>query len=259
MKDYEMFEWLKKRKKITILGSCVSRDIMEYIDSDRLEIGVYIARTKVASQLSSSLNVEECQIDLSSAFQKRLVLNDLNKTTFDKLNNLESEFCVIDYIDERFKLIKINDSYITKSNEILRSNWLPSRCEEMQYSYENGQWLLEGENLDTYLKKYLDKVVLYFKPNNIILHKAYMVNSYLDKEKNIRLFDQASLKANEKVNEMLDYMYNFTENYLEKAKIIDLCNKYVADEENKWGLATMHYQKEYYVEAAKMVCKYMKL
>lgn len=86
-----------------------------------------------------------------------------------------------------------------------------------------------------------------------------MVNNYIDINGERKSFSSPYIKNNEKVNEMLKYMYDYTEYYLKKAKIIDLCGEFDADENHKWGLATMHYQKEYYEEAAKMIKKYARL
>lgn len=58
---------------------------------------------------------------------------------------------------------------------------------------------------------------------------------------------------------MLKYMYDFTEKYVKRLKVIDISDKYSADENHKWGLAPMHYQQEYYYEAAKLIRKYMKI
>lgn len=250
------------KSKITILGSCVSRDIFEFLDVDRYEISQYFARTKVISQLSPPLMVDGEEVNLQSDFQKRLVLNDLNKTEFDIISDESGDFCIIDYIDERFNFIKINDTCITKSNELMNCGWLKERkYTEHQYFLRRNIWWVtdSNERLEDYLKLYLDKILNYYKRKKVIIHKAYMLDYYLDKNGKIRTFSKAHLVNNHKVNMMLKYMYDYTEYYLQKAKIIDISEKYKADENHKWGLATMHYQKEYYYEAAELLKKYISL
>ena len=63
----------RRKKKIIILGSCVSRDILEFVTVHGWELILYTARTKIVSQLSSSYGVKENEICLSSDFQKKLV------------------------------------------------------------------------------------------------------------------------------------------------------------------------------------------
>lgn len=146
--------FLKRRRKraFTILGSCVSRDVMEYMDRDLYEISLYIARTKIVSQLSFPLCVNESEINLSSAFQKRLVIYDMNKRQFELMPENRGDYGIIDYIDERFNLLQIDDTYITKSNELVRSGWLGDKSyTEMQYRLEGSSWKAAGRALEEYL------------------------------------------------------------------------------------------------------------
>lgn len=116
-----------------------------------------------------------------------------------------------------------------------------------------------GGILEEYLKRFLDQILQNYGPGKIILHKAYMVDHYIDKNGERKSFSSPYIKNNSKINEMLQYIYDYTKNYFKKAKIIDLCGQYSADECHKCGLATMHYQKEYYEAAAEMIKKYAKL
>lgn len=255
-----MFYFGSKKKAVTILGSCVSRDIFEYLDSDKLEIEQYFARTKIVSQLSAPMNVQEDEINLQSKFQRHQVLNDLNKQQFHIIGRNREHYCVIDFIDERFQLIKISGTYITKSNELINSGWLAGKeYTEEQYRLEDHEWRIADERLEEYLKNYLDGLLDLFRPNRIIIHKAYMVDCFIDKDGERKMFNKPYLNSNQKNNELLKFLYKYTEHYLKKAKSIDLCHKYDADEKHKWGLSPMHYQEEYYVEAAKLIKEYIKL
>lgn len=257
-----MISFSRKQKRVTILGSCVSRDTMEYIPRGKWEINLYAARTKVVSQLSVPLNVPECEILLDSQFQKRIVLNDLNKQQFLQLEKEKRDWCIIDYIDERFSLVKISNTFITKSGELVKSEWLRNKVFlETQYMKDSmGNWKIEEKLLEGYMKEFLDKILCLYKRNKIILHKAYMVNEYIDKKGGgQRNFGENIIENNRKINEMLKYMYDFTEKYVKRLKVIDISDKYSADENHKWGLAPMHYQQEYYYEAAKLIRKYMKI
>ncbi len=135
----------RRKKKIIILGSCVSRDILEFVTVHGWELILYTARTKIVSQLSSSYGVKENEICLSSDFQKKLVLNDLNKEQFNIIKFCKPDFCIIDFIDERFNLIKYAGSFLTKSNELVNSGWLQNKeFKEFQYTYCDGNWKLGG-------------------------------------------------------------------------------------------------------------------
>lgn len=267
-----MHNW-RRKKSITILGSCCSRDIFEYLSADSYDITLYIARTKIVSQLSSPVVIEK-ELDLSSSFQRRLVMNDLLKSQWDSLNQLHGTFCIIDFIDERFNLIKINTggnnssgktTFITKSNELINSGYLTDKhYSEMQYICIDSRWQIDGQDLDRYIETWLQSILNYYRPAKIILHKAYLVDHFINKDGQIETFSKQHLVYNEKTNDLLHYLYDYTEQYLNKAlfqkiRTIDLCDKYYADETHKWGIAPMHYQSAYYIEAADLIKGYMKL
>lgn len=48
-------------------------------------------------------------------------------------------------------------------------------------------------------------------------------------------------------------MYQYIQTELKCPNVIDECLDYKADENHKWGLAPMHYQKEYYEEIVELV------
>lgn len=242
---------VKKKTSVSILGSCVTRDIFEYVAPEKYEIKHYFARTKIVSQLSPPLDCSEKDIALESAFQKKQVLNDFQKSQFGKLSASVSDCCIIDYIDERFSLIKVDKTYVTKSNELVLSGWLDTKSyKERQYKFWGNKWRLGYKDLGEYVKRYLDQVASCFEESDLIIHKAFMVNTYLDKSGKRYSFDTPYLDYNKRVNDMLEFLYDFSISYLPGVKVIDLCDRYCADAEHKWGLSPMHYQKEYYVEAA---------
>lgn len=258
-----MLYFRRRKKKAVILGSCVSRDMMEFITDQDWELVLYTARTKIVSQLSPSYSVEENEVCLSSAFQRKMVLNDLNKDQFKIIEMNKADFCVIDFIDERFNLIKYAGSFLTKSNELVNSGWLKDKeYEELQYVFCENDWRIGGgysQKLEDYLQVYLDCLLRYFKQNKIVLHKAYFLDTYIDSQGNEQCFQKSIINNNKRNNEMLEYMYNYVETYMKKIKVIDICSKYSACEKHKWGLAPMHYQQKYYKEAAEILVKHMKL
>ena len=257
----------KGKKSVTILGSCCSRDIFEYLDKASYDINLYIARTKLVSQLSEPFSPVD-GLNLSSSFQRRLVFNDLEKTQWEDLQKSSGDCCVIDFIDERFNLLKIqmnaSSTYITKSNELVNSGFLINKkYQEVQYKFKNNRWKIETADLDIYLDHFLRKILALYKNKKIVLHKAYMQDTYIRKDGSRKPFSPAVTVNNHQVNFMLDYLYSYTENFFRKNHrrfyTIYLCDKYLASESHKWGLAAMHYQEDYYREAADLIKDYFSL
>lgn len=104
--------------KIDVFGGCVSRDVFNFCHESSLKVGTYIARTSLFSLFYTPLAYNDVNIDLSSNFQKRMVENDIFKTTFSKLKLSDSSYILVDFVGSvRFRLAKIGSTYVTYSSE----------------------------------------------------------------------------------------------------------------------------------------------
>lgn len=87
--------------KIAIFGSCVSRDLVEFMPNS--EVAVYIARQSVTSHLSPH-GTDNADLDsLSSQFQLRMVRGDLSGNGIASICEQASDIdlVLVDLIDER--------------------------------------------------------------------------------------------------------------------------------------------------------------
>lgn len=247
---------------ISIFGSCVSRDMLEYDSPKHIELKTYIARQSIVSAVSSEIKCKKEDIQLESEFQKRLVFNDLTKKTFETLKNDQSTFIIIDLIDERFKLVTYDNSFATLSNEMLASKYFgekPLIVDKILGSFEKtNEYYVQDIALETYIDLFCEKITSIYEQQKIIIHKAIMLNEYVTKEGDLKKFLPSQLSNNKKINQMLEYMYNCLKRKLPNAFTIDVCDKFHADENHKWGLAPMHYQQEYYDCALSYIYRYLK-
>lgn len=242
-------------KKLDIFGSCVTRDVFAYGMRDSVKLGEYIARQSVTTIFAAPVIYEEGEIErLNSSFQKRMLKNDLEKTTFSKLQSSKGDYIVIDFIDERFYTIKFRNTYLTYSAELMMSGYLEGKKYRV---LDKRKWF--NKNL---VFRLYDKIALFAKEleniygeGGIIIHRAMIKDEYLDRQGKLQKFSKPYLEDNKKTNELLNNMYNELEKNLAKPYIIDVADSYYADEKNKWGLATMHYQEEYYLDVAKKIEK----
>ena len=87
--------------KIAIFGSCVSRDTAEFMPE--AEVLAYVARHSVTSLESPHGTAGIDLSDLNSAFQKRMVTNDLHGSGLERIVNNASDLDVVllDLVDER--------------------------------------------------------------------------------------------------------------------------------------------------------------
>ena len=242
------------KKTIGIFGSCISRDILAYKQNDFLELKEYIARESIVSALSLPIDCSPQDFHIDSAFQKRMVLHDFKKDGLDVLKRCGCEYLLIDFIDERFPLIKIRNSYVTASNELMTSRYFfaDQKLKYIKYTSKNiafrKKYYIESANLDYYLDLFCERIREIVPVDHIILHKAYFSKLYLSKDQKICLFAKNIQNYCKDLNQRLKYMYSYVEKKLPGILVLDLCDRFTANENHKWGLAPMHYQDEYYVE-----------
>lgn len=100
---------MTEQTRVLIFGSCVSRDPFNRVDPDNPAFVVvdYFARSSMASiGLAPLKGVDVTPIP--SVFQRRMVNRDLRKTLLPSLESLEYDVLLVDFIDDRFKLIVTN-------------------------------------------------------------------------------------------------------------------------------------------------------
>lgn len=241
---------------ISIFGSCVSRDIFNFDLNNIFSIKTYVARQSIISAVSPPIPCNLEDINLKSKFQRESVYNDFIKNTFKLFENDGSSYILIDLIDERFNLLKYNEnnieSYITYSSLLQESGYI-GKINDIGKGVERKRRLLPWKEFfldDIKVSKYMDsfceKIVSIYSSEKIILHKGKLLNYYKDNVGNIVKFSASQVNKNKKVNELINYMYDYLEGYFGNCLLIDFCENYCADESHVWGLAPMHYQKEYY-------------
>jgi Family of unknown function (DUF6270) len=227
-------------KDVTILGSCVTRDAFELTTGD-YNIEHYFARTSFLSLTSPPLDIKEEDILLESPFQRRCVYNDLTKQFFNLTKEKKSDIIIIDLIDERFNLLKIGESYITRSNEFANAKLI--RDYESTLIKRNIDFRSEWtEAAESFIIQLLDK----YRPEEIIIHKTLWQEYYLDSKGNKQRYEQ---KINEIThhNRLLESYYEFLEERFPEIKVIDMAAEpYLASEEHKWGLSPFHFEENYY-------------
>lgn len=236
-----------RKKTINIFGSCVSRDLLEFGKENNFSLKSYSARSSVVSAVSEPVKVQEGELSLASKFQKQQVLRDISKSLWKELSENPSDYLMIDFIDERFSLGKYKNTYVTLSNEFVESHFLEKQYTIIERKKEGANYFIEEKLLHTYLDEFLDRVLVQYKPAQIILHRAKHVDKYISKNGRVKKFSKVYLQYNQKMNDMLDYMYDYVEKRLPECISLDFGAEYYADENHKWGLSTMHYEGDYYI------------
>lgn len=221
--------------KICIFGSCVSRDIFRIVTGS-YEFNYY-ARTSLISAVSAPLPINESDIQLGSAFQRKMVVQDFQKDFMESTNQFKPDIVIIDFIDERFDLFKYNNAYVTRTNEFVNGKVETLYTFEQVPRFQESTHELWEQSCEMFVKKLLEVV----PEDKIYLHEAYWAEGFLDGD-GITLFEnQDEILRN---NEMLARYYSHFKKLCPGATIVSADR--VSDVNHVWGKSPMHFTEDYY-------------
>ena len=236
------------KPSLSIYGSCVSRDILAIANDTKFELRAYIARQSVISAVAPKIARGKIPLHNPSSFQMRAVECDLWKDAFQVLKASRSDYLLLDMIDERFPLFPLFGSYATASNEFYESAPKQYRSvEKLEKHLKDGELYFGEQCAENAVKEFCARLGEIYRPEQIILHYATMVDQYRTKSGQIKSFPFYQLNANHRLNAVVETIYSRIQSYLPGVHVIREVDGMVADEGHKWGLAPMHYEQEYYV------------
>ena len=270
-----------KTVKIDIIGSCVTRDAFEIIkrmdDVNNYIINNYISKASIISLLSEKIEKLSYSLDINKMtnWELRQIKYDLDKNWFHILKNSDSDIIIIDLIDERYDLYKINNSYITKSNILQKSQFkVDAKLELVKRNSIECQELWEK-----FSEIFIDLLLSLNK--EVIIHKAFWKETYVNNKINRSLNNKfyiknilyslyysklGEFKSKNKTfrksvcnnikmnNNILNNYYRTFENRTE-FKFIEVETDCKADRGHIWGLSPFHYEENYYKEFIKKLDK----
>lgn len=235
------------KRTLSIYGSCVSRDILTIANDTKFDLKAYVARQSVISAVAPKIPDGTIPLQNSSAFQLRMVESDLRKDAFEILKANQSDYLLLDFIDERFPLLSLFGSHITASSEFYESAPKKYRSvTKLEKSLRDGLLYLGDDCVEAAVKEFCTKLREIYAPEQIIVHCALMVDQYRSSSGQLKPFDPAKIHANHRINAVMETMYSRIQSYLPGVHVIREVDGMAADENHKWGLAAMHYQPEYY-------------
>lgn len=109
--------------RVFVYGGCVSRDVLSLPDSKgEFRLAGYVARTSLASQVCPPWRDDETLRNISSDFQRRMVLIDMEKSLFKLIERSDFDVLLMDLMVDRLPLVRLGGARVaTKSNEFYKA------------------------------------------------------------------------------------------------------------------------------------------
>ena len=228
--------------QFTIYGSCVTRDIFSILDLDEM-VANYRARCSIHSYTSAPIAKSDIP-DLSriiSNFQQRMVQMDFTKPLLPSDPHLP---IIVDFIDERFNVLKFLNSMVTASKEF---NSIATDDKRFSKAFSR------GKDEEKEFRSACDRFLSMHPSTPIILHCArYATQGKVNGE-------LVLLENQERIKNMNANLEMYERIFIEKVSPMGIIKVpsalEIANSEHIWGLAPFHYIDKYYEEALSQLKK----
>lgn len=235
--------------KFVIFGSCVTRDVFEFVDKAACVLVRYFARSSLGSAYAEG-KVEEVDVGgISSAFQRGVVCADLNKDFRGFLDSGDFDCLIYDPIDERFDLLLLEGERVCTLSSELRQVYegkgdvggrrLKSGSEEFYSHWDNG-WSAFIAQLDSLGKRAALRINKVFWAERTAAGDDFRPS-----------YDAAGIKS---ANEFLGRIYLRMLRDIPQEQFFEFPQELmVGASEHKWGKSPFHYVEAYYSSLASVL------
>ena len=232
--------------KVGIIGSCVTRDAFEFTESDFDVKGSYFPRASLISLISEPIDTSTLEIKTDQQWIKWVLTNDYNKSSISQLKQKSPQVICIDLIEERYDLISVGNSYLTKSDEFQKYNSITSNISDAQ-TIKRGSDIAEELFFDKALH-FCKRINETFPDALIIIHEAQYCNYYRENGQ-LKKFSEKKCYINSLTNSRLNAYYTLLKENIKNSISINIDDQLcISCKHHKWGLSPFHYIDEYYAE-----------
>jgi hypothetical protein len=235
---------------IAILGSCVSRDAINFIEG--LKVSTYLARMSLISLYAKPWAFEATEDELivegKGEFENRMLRHDLCKTASEALRSSEPAPLLIDFIDERFDVFVDGETALTRSTPLMLTKYGKALAGPDVYRRHHARTLPLWE-------KAADRFLADIAGRKVILHRALWASHYRnDDTGEICSFDDKDLESVALHNRLLDHYYDYIEQRHGSVVSIRPEPEFVySDFAHRWGRDFFHFSPDYYGDIAKKI------
>lgn len=220
------------KQPVFIYGSCVTRDAFALTRAPG--VADYVARSAIISAMNQPPEVLPegfSPSNLSSAFQRRMVEWDIKKQLLSRLGEAYHGLVVIDLIDERLAVAKVNGGFVTQSSEATNAGLRIDDEDLMKISDPNfmKEWTLAARKLTEHLAG-----------ERVVINRVFWAR---EDQNGVDLRERFSVEIN---NKILEEMYDFLESNMTCEVIRYPEDLLVADSHHHWGLSPFHFTHDMY-------------
>jgi hypothetical protein len=235
--------------RLLIVGSCVSRDILNFVSAAQFALADYYARSSLASLATAAIEAEahDMLAAIESPFQRRMVARDFHKSILQELKSQRFDLLLLDLIEERFDLYEMRPgSLVTVSSELFSSGLIPAS------ERASGKWISSGSRQHrAYWLQGLEKLFAQLDAiglqDRVIVNRVFWAERFADGSPLPSCFAPAAIAQ---ANDCLAWMYGELERLVAPQRWLRFTEAMLrSSRQHRWGVAPYHYGDAYYLGA----------
>lgn len=250
------------KKTVSVIGSCVCRDLFMG-DKENFEYRTDIRFSSPISMLAKPVDfihidfehLTKKAMDVNGNWFKKTLINDINKTAFEALQEKHGDYLIVDMVEARMNLATIH--WPNQDNSLIVSN---SGLFRKHYRYNLSKNIMKGTNLeitrvaslsDEYweriIKEYSQKILSLFKESNIIMIRNMPASYYLDQNRCLKHYTAPSHCSEIfECQLLLPKLYDYFLKYCPNINVIDIPKFAIGDSNHIWKTNPFHFTNRYY-------------
>lgn len=250
-------------KEITVIGSCVCRDLFEEDNGKNYSFQTDIRFSSPISMLSEPVDFVLAQQDnfgkkvdiVGTNWYKKNLINDINKKAFDALEKKHGEYLILDLAESRLPLANLH--WKKNDKTLLVTNSVSFRG---HYKINLSKNIFKGTTFDVIsplhfsdffwektIKEFANRLKKIFKEEKIILIRTKPARHYVDTKGFLHPYSSPN-HFNEILlcDLLLDKLNVFFLKYCSNCQVIDFPSDAIGYQAHKWGNHPFHFTSVYY-------------
>lgn len=199
----------------------------------------YFARSSFASIGSEPVDDQATLLAIESNFQRRMVKADLSKCIFSEIENADYDIFIVDFIDERFNVLLLNENQlVTVSNEYKKANLgkYNGRVISWNSAEKFSHWKVGFDKL-------IEKLKSSGNLHKLKILKVLWSSSDTSGEKS----PNYTIEFIEENNNYLLELYSYVASKIGTGYFVDFADEdFKSDPNHRWGLEPFHYAAGFY-------------
>lgn len=255
--NYMRYDNPPEKSPVLVLGTKVSTKPFEF--SEQAFKKKHIESCSILSLGYPPLNGS---VSVRSSNKRRFhIYTDFYKTMFESMKKSHSDYIIVDLLDERFNLCRIelsNGDRVTVTKSILlMDSWPLIKIDDVE-TKDLKMHIVHPDSIrqDLLIEQFCKGLKKEWSEDKIIINESYMPRKYLDRNLNIVNFDDEKMDYINKVNAKLKSLYTFLKAGLPNSKVISM-PEWVVAEPTSGTAHPLDFPEEYYKYVASEVDKFV--